>query len=60
MLAKKPWQMTGETKGTAHLVNSLLEAAPEFGVTTKMAPTIRVKHTENLEKMIKRRILAED
>uniref|UniRef100_A0A7S1ZPY8 Uncharacterized protein n=1 Tax=Ditylum brightwellii TaxID=49249 RepID=A0A7S1ZPY8_9STRA len=60
MLAEKPWQMTGETKGTARPVNSLLEAAPEFEVATKMAPTITVEHTENLEEMIKRRILAED
>eukprot|EP00957_Ditylum_brightwellii_P157575 11993513-Ditylum_brightwellii.AAC.1 len=60
MIAKKPWQMTGETKGTAHPVNSLLEAAPKFEVATKMVPTITVKHMENLEEMIKRHILAED
>eukprot|EP00957_Ditylum_brightwellii_P101554 7739898-Ditylum_brightwellii.AAC.1 len=60
MLAKQPWQMIGETKGTAHPINSLLEAAPKFEVATKITPTITVKHTENLEEMIKRHILVED
>eukprot|EP00957_Ditylum_brightwellii_P000988 79057-Ditylum_brightwellii.AAC.1 len=60
MLAEKPWQMTGEKKGTACPVNSLLEAAPKFEVATKMAPTITVEHMEILEEMIKRRIWAED
>jgi U3 small nucleolar RNA-associated protein MPP10 len=60
MIAEKPWQMTGETKGTSRPVNSLLEANPEFEVASKRAPLITVEHTENLEDIIKRRILAED
>eukprot|EP00957_Ditylum_brightwellii_P049326 3742395-Ditylum_brightwellii.AAC.1 len=52
--------MTGETKGTARPVSSPLEAAPKFEVAIKMAPTITVEHTENLEDMIKRYILVED
>mmetsp|Transcript_5719 Transcript_5719/g.8814 ORF Transcript_5719/g.8814 Transcript_5719/m.8814 type:complete len:801 (-) Transcript_5719:46-2448(-) len=60
MLAEKPWQMVGESKGTSRPVNSLLEATPEFEVATKMAPLITVEHTENIEDMIKRRILKED
>ena len=60
MLAEKPWQMTGESSATARPVNSLLEATPEFEVVNKMAPVITVQHTENLEDVIKRRILNED
>ena len=60
LLAEKPWQMTGESKGTSRPVNSLLEATPEFEVATKMAPLITVEHTANLEDVIKRRILDED
>jgi len=60
MLAEKPWQMVGESKGTSRPVNSLLEATPEFEVATKMAPLITVEHTENIEDMIKKRILKED
>jgi U3 small nucleolar RNA-associated protein MPP10 len=60
MLAEKPWQMTGETTSTARPVNSLLEATPEFEAATKLAPVITVEHTENIEEIIKRRILAED
>lgn len=60
MLAEKPWQMTGETTSTARPVNSLLEATPEFEAATKIAPLITVEHTENIEEIIKRRILSED
>ena len=60
MLAEKPWHMTGETGGSARPVNSLLDATPEFEIATKRAPIITVEHTENLEEIIKRRILNED
>jgi U3 small nucleolar RNA-associated protein MPP10 len=60
MLAEKPWQMLGETTGTKRPENSLLEATPEFEFATKMAPIITAEHTESIEEMIKRRILAED
>ena len=60
ILAEKPWQMTGESKGTQRPTNSLLEATPEFEVATKMAPIITVEHTENIEEMIKKRIIDED
>jgi U3 small nucleolar RNA-associated protein MPP10 len=60
MLAEKPWQMTGESKGTSRPVNSLLEATPEFEMASKQAPTITVEHTVNLEEVIKKRVLAED
>ena len=60
LIAEKPWQMTGEAKGTARPVNSLLEGTPEFQVATKQAPVITVEHTTNLEDVIKQRIIAED
>ncbi len=60
MIAEKPWQMTGETKGTSRPVNSLLEGTPEFEFASKQAPTITIEHTTNLEDAIKKRILAED
>ncbi len=60
MLAEKPWQMVGEAKGTQRPTNSLLEVTPTFEFATKMAPIITAEHTESIEEMIKRRILAED
>ena len=60
MLAEKPWQMVGEAKATQRPTNSLLEVTPTFEFATKMAPIITAEHTESIEEMIKRRILAED
>ena len=60
LLAEKPWQMRGETKGSARPTNSLLEATPEFEVATKRAPIVTAEHTESIEEVIKRRILDED
>jgi U3 small nucleolar RNA-associated protein MPP10 len=60
MLAEKPWQMVGETKGTQRPTNSLLEATPEFEMATKQAPLITEEHTTSIEDMIKSRILNED
>jgi U3 small nucleolar RNA-associated protein MPP10 len=60
MLAEKPWQMTGEAKSKSRPLNSLLEGTPEFNVASKIAPTITVEHTADLEEVIKKRILAED
>jgi U3 small nucleolar RNA-associated protein MPP10 len=60
MIAEKPWQMTGEAKGSSRPVNSLLEGTPEFQVASKQAPVITVEHTADLEEVIKKRIIAED
>ena len=60
ILAEKPWQMKGETQSNARPINSLLESTPEFTMANKIAPTITIEHTNNLEEMIKARILAED
>ena len=60
ILAEKPWQMRGETTGTARPVDSLLDSTPEFEVATKQAPIITVEKTMDLEEVIKKRILNED
>eukprot|EP00977_Amphora_coffeiformis_P002177 scaffold425_cov175-Amphora_coffeaeformis.AAC.36 len=60
ILAEKPWQMRGETTGTARPVDSLLDSTPEFEVATKQAPIITVEKTMDLEEVIKQRILNED
>ncbi|GMH87751.1 hypothetical protein TrVE_jg2821 [Triparma verrucosa] len=59
-LAEKPWMMTGEVTAAARPADSLLTVAPSFEQPSKLAPTITVEHTENLEDIIKRRILKED
>jgi len=59
-LAEKPWQMLGESSSKKRPENSLLENTPEFEFATKMAPIITQEHTESIEEMIKRRVLAED
>ena len=59
-LAEKPWQMMGESSSKKRPENSLLENTPEFEFATKMAPIITQEHTESIEEMLKRRILAED
>ena len=60
LIAEKPWQMRGETTGTARPVDSLLDSTPEFEVATKQAPIITVERTMDLEEVIKKRILNED
>ena len=59
-LAEKPWQMLGESSSRKRPENSLLENTPEFEFATKMAPIITQEHTESIEEVIKRRVLAED
>lgn len=60
ILAEKPWAMRGETSGTARPLNSLLEATPQFEVSSKVAPIVTQEHSESIEAVIKQRILAED
>ena len=60
MLAEKPWQMTGEAKGTTRPVNSLIDSTPDFETATKQAPIITVEHSKNIEDIVKKRILDED
>jgi U3 small nucleolar RNA-associated protein MPP10 len=60
VLAEKPWAMRGETSATARPLNSLLEATPQFEVSSKVAPIVTQEHSESIEAVIKQRILAED
>ncbi|KAL9988124.1 hypothetical protein ACROYT_G002529 [Oculina patagonica] len=55
-LAKKPWQMSGETGGNVRPVNSLLEEDVSFDHTTTAAPDITEETTKNLEDIVKQRI----
>jgi len=60
MLNEKPWQMVGEASAAARPVNSLLDGTFEFRVASKVTPVITEKHTEDVEEIIKRRILNDD
>jgi U3 small nucleolar RNA-associated protein MPP10 len=60
LLAEKPWAMRGETSATARPLNSLLEATPQFEVSSKVAPIVTQEHSVSIEAVIKQRILAED
>jgi U3 small nucleolar RNA-associated protein MPP10 len=59
-ITEKPWMMLGEASSMKRPENSLLDVTPEFEFATKMAPIITQEHTESIEEMIKRRVLAED
>jgi U3 small nucleolar RNA-associated protein MPP10 len=60
-LAKKPWEMTGETHARARPVNSLLEKGDlDVDYLAKPAPTVTEESTRTLEDAIKQRILDGD
>jgi len=60
LMAEKPWRMMGEAKGKDRASDSLLDSTPEFEVAFKPPPILTEEHTENMEEMIKRRIIDED
>ncbi|CUS13706.1 unnamed protein product, partial [Tuber aestivum] len=59
-VAKKEWTLAGEARSTTRPLNSLLEEDLDFERAGKPVPVITQEVTEDLEEMIKRRILASD
>lgn len=57
-VAKRPWAMSGEAGGKDRPVNAILEEHLDFERTGKPLPVITAETSEELEQLIKRRILA--
>ncbi|WAQ82708.1 hypothetical protein PtA15_3A72 [Puccinia triticina] len=56
-VAKKEWMMKGEAASKDRPQNSLLEEVLEFEHIQKLAPAVTEEKTQNLESLIKQRIL---
>lgn len=59
-VAKREWVLSGEARATDRPLNSLLEEDLDFERTGKPVPVITSEVTEEIEAMIKRRILARE
>ena len=59
-VAAKPWSLAGETVAPARPENALLEEDLEFERAGKPVPVITADVNEDIESLIKRRILARD
>lgn len=59
-VAKKDWTVSGEARGADRPMNSLLEEDFEFERVGKPVPIDTVEITEEIEQLIKRRILARE
>ncbi|KAI9817653.1 MAG: U3 snoRNP protein [Phylliscum demangeonii] len=59
-VAKKDWTLTGEARAVDRPMNSLLEEDLEFERTGKPVPVITAEVSEDIEELIKRRILGAD
>ncbi|KAF2198733.1 Mpp10 protein [Delitschia confertaspora ATCC 74209] len=57
-VAKREWQLTGEARAADRPVNSLLEEALDFERAGKPVPVITAEVSEDIEALIKRRIIA--
>jgi U3 small nucleolar RNA-associated protein MPP10 len=57
-VAKREWQLSGEARAADRPLNSLLEEDLEFERAGKPVPVITAEVTEDIEALIKRRILA--
>jgi U3 small nucleolar RNA-associated protein MPP10 len=60
LVQPREWAQLGEVTGKARPMDSLLETNLEFEHAGKVAPVITQEYTEELEAMIRRRILKED
>jgi U3 small nucleolar RNA-associated protein MPP10 len=59
MVAEKDWTMKGEITAKDRPMNSLVAEHLDFDVATKMAPKVTKQYNNNIEAMIKTRILDE-
>ncbi|KAK5956554.1 U3 snoRNP protein [Knufia fluminis] len=59
-VSKKPWTLSGEASAGARPMNSLIEEDLEFERTGKPVPVITAEISNDIESLIKRRILARD
>ncbi|MCJ1481816.1 U3 snoRNP protein [Schaereria dolodes] len=59
-VAKRDWTLSGEARATERPINSLLEEDLEFERTGKPVPVITSEVSEDIEALIKRRILARE
>ncbi|KAF2399131.1 Mpp10 protein [Trichodelitschia bisporula] len=59
-VAKRSWTLQGEARAAERPVNSLLEEDLEFERAGKPVPVITAEVTEDIEALIKRRILARE
>ena len=59
-VAKRDWQLSGEARAADRPVNALLEEDLEFERAGKPVPVITAEVSEDIESLIKRRILAFD
>lgn len=59
-VSKKPWTLSGEASAGARPLNSLIEEDLEFERTGKPVPVITAVVSNDIEALVKRRILARD
>lgn len=59
-VSKKPWTLSGEASAGARPMNSLIEEDLDFERTGKPVPVITAEVSNDIEALIKRRILARD
>lgn len=59
-VSKKPWTLSGEASAQARPLNSLIEEDLEFERAGKPVPVITAEVSNDIEALIKRRILARD
>jgi U3 small nucleolar RNA-associated protein MPP10 len=59
-VSKREWQLSGEARAADRPLNSLLEENLEFERAGKPVPIATAEVSEDIEALIKRRILAED
>lgn len=59
-VAKKEWMLTGEARAVERPVNSLIEEDLDFERVGKPVPVVTNETTEDIEELVKRRILAKE